>query len=62
MACLNQTTAIEKGVKSQSLRELTDAYHALQKPALLAGIAHTYLPKDEEGEQYPPESTKVQLT
>jgi len=29
--------------------------------ALLAGIARTYKPKDDEGEQLPSESTKVQL-
>src|SRR5262249_2064167 len=36
-------------------------HHALQKPALLAGISRTYRPKDEEGEQLPPEATKVQM-
>src|SRR5579885_537167 len=51
MARLNQIIAVEKGVKSQSF----------QKPALLSGIARTYRPKDEEGEQLPPESTRVQL-
>lgn len=61
MAKLNQIIAVEKGVKSQSFQELTEAHQALQKPALLAGIARTYRPKDEEGEQLPPESTKVQL-
>jgi hypothetical protein len=61
MAKLNQIIAVEKGVKSGSLRELTDAHHALQKPALLAGISRTYQPKDEEGEQLPPESTRVQV-
>ena len=61
MARLNQIIAIEKGTKSRSFQELTDAHHALQKPALLAGIARTYRPKDEEGEQFPPESTKVQV-
>nr|WP_206314482.1 hypothetical protein [Streptomyces coryli] len=35
--------------------------HGLQKPALLAGISRTYQPKDEEGEQLPPESTRVQV-
>ncbi len=58
---LNQVIAIEKGVKSRSLQELTEAHHTLQKPALLAGIARTYRPKDEEGEQLPPESTRVQV-
>jgi hypothetical protein len=58
---LNQVIAIEKGTKSRSLQELTDSHHNLQKPALLAGISRTYRPKDEEGEQFPPESTRVQL-
>lgn len=61
MPKLNQIIAIEKGVKSQSLRELTDAHKQLQKDSLLAGIARTYRPRDEEGEQYPPEATRVQL-
>src|SRR5215472_1153711 len=61
MAKLNQIIAVEKGVKSQSFQELTEAHQALQKPTLLAGIARTYRPKDEEGEQLPPESTRVQL-
>jgi hypothetical protein len=61
MARLNQIIAVEKGVKSRSFQELTEAHHVLQKPALLAGIARTYRPKDDEGEQLPPESTKVQI-
>ncbi|GLY87687.1 hypothetical protein [Actinoallomurus iriomotensis] len=61
MAKLNQIIAVEKGVKSGSLRDLTDAHHGLQKPALLAGISRVYQPKDEEGEQLPPESTRVQV-
>ncbi len=61
MARLNQIIAVEKGVKSRSYSELTEAHHTLQKSALLAGIARTYQPKDEDGEQYPPESTRVQL-
>ncbi len=61
MAKLNQIIAVEKGVKSKAYSELTEAHHALQKSALLAGIARTYQPKDEEGEQYPPESTRVQV-
>ena len=61
MAKLNQIIAVEKGVKNRSFTELTEAHHGLQKPALLAGISRTYQPKDEEGEQLPPESTRVQL-
>jgi hypothetical protein len=61
MARLNQIIAVEKGIKTRSHTELTEAHHALQKPALLAGIARTYRPRDEEGEQLPPEATRVQL-
>ena len=60
MPKLNQIIAIEKSVKSQTMRELTDSHQLLQKPAMLSGIARTYRPLDDEGEQYPPESTRVQ--
>jgi hypothetical protein len=58
---LNQIIALEKGVKSKSFQELTQAHHTVQKQALLSGISRVYQPKDEEGEQLPPESTKVQV-
>jgi len=61
VAKLNQIIAVEKGIKSKSFQDLTEAHHAVQKPALLSGISRTYQPKDEEGEQLPPESTKVQI-
>lgn len=61
MARLNQIVAVEKSIKSRTFQELTEAHHVLQKPALLAGIARTYRPIDEEGEQFPPESTRVQV-
>jgi hypothetical protein len=61
MPKLNQIIAVEKSVKSRSFQELTEAHHALQKPALLTGISRNYRPKDEEGEQLPPESTRVQV-
>jgi hypothetical protein len=61
MAKLNQIIAVEKGIKGQSLRDLTDAHQMLQKTAMLSGISRTYRPKDEEGEQLPPEATKVQI-
>ncbi len=51
MAKLNQITAVEKGIKSGTLRDLTDVHNSLQKPARLSGISRTYQPKDEEGEQ-----------
>ena len=61
MPRLNQIVAIEKSIKSRSFQELTEAHHALQKPTLLSGISRIYRPKDEEGEQLPPESTKTQI-
>lgn len=61
MPKLNQIIAIEKGTKSQAVRDLTDAHHTLQKPSLLMGISRTYRPVDDEGDQLPPESTRVQV-
>lgn len=58
---LNQIIAVEKGVKNDAANTLTQAYHALQKTAQLSGIARTYRPRDDEGEQLPPESTRVQI-
>jgi hypothetical protein len=61
MPKLNQIIAIEKGIKTQTLQELQEGQKSLQKAPLLSGISRTYRPKDEEGEQLPGESTKVQL-
>ena len=58
---LSQIIAIEKGVKSKSYAELTQAHHDVQKQPLLTGLSRTYQPKDEDGEQLPPESTRVQV-
>jgi hypothetical protein len=61
VAKLNQIIAVEKGVKAKSFADLTAAHHDVQKTALLAGLTRTYQPRDEEGEQLPPESTRVQV-
>lgn len=61
MTQLNQLVAVEKGVKAGAERALTAAYQAVQKPALLSGIARNYTPRDDEGDQLPPESTLVQM-
>ncbi|TMR09303.1 hypothetical protein ETD86_44165 [Nonomuraea turkmeniaca] len=61
MAKLNQILAVEKGVKASSQRSVTDAYHTIQKAPLLSGLSRTYQPIDDEGEQLPPESTRVQV-
>ncbi|SDG08604.1 hypothetical protein SAMN05421505_101355 [Sinosporangium album] len=58
---LNQILAVEKGVKSAAQRSIADIRQRLQKPALLSGISRTYQPVDDEGEQLPAESSRVQL-
>lgn len=58
---LNQIIAVENGTKSRTARDLTDAYHVLQKPTLMSGISRTYLPDQEDGENFPAENSKVQV-
>ena len=60
MTQLNQIVAIENGVEKTSEAELTEAYHLIQRDALFGGITRTYQPNDDEGDQLPPESVKVQ--
>jgi len=62
MAKLNQIIAVEKGIKSKSVQQLAETQRTLQKSSLFSGITRTYRPKDEDGEQLPPESNKVQMT
>lgn len=57
---LNQLLAIEKGVKQQAQKELTDLHRVSQKEELYEGLSRTYEPLDEEGERFPSESKIVQ--
>ena len=61
MGKLNQVLAVEKGVKSSANKRFTEIYHLIQKQPLLSGIARSYTPKDQDGDQLPSESTKVQV-
>jgi hypothetical protein len=61
MPKLNQIIAIQAGKKSRAKDSLTEAYHLLQKPDLLSGIARSYKPRDEGGEPQPPENKLVQV-
>jgi hypothetical protein len=61
VARLNQLIAAEKGVKASTARRVTDLYHLVQRQTPLSGIARTYTPKDDEGDQLPAESTQVQV-
>jgi hypothetical protein len=58
---LNQIIAIQASKKAHAKDSLTNAYHVLQKPDLLSGIARNYKPKDEGGEPQPPENKLVQV-
>ncbi len=62
MTKLNQLIAVRKGIQSKFERYETELHHMVQKPALLNGINKTYVPKDEEGDHLPSESTRVQLS
>lgn len=61
MPRLSQIIAAEGGVKSRTFAELTEAHHKVQKAQLLSGLSRVYQPKDEEGEQLPSESVRVQV-
>lgn len=62
MAKLNQILAIDKGVKSAIYSEFSEANKMVKKPELFTGFSKTYQPLAEDGEQFPPESKRVQLS
>ena len=59
---LCQIIAVEKGVKTKNHNGVTEAYQKMQKSALLSGISRTYKSKDDEGETFPSEQTKIQTS
>jgi hypothetical protein len=61
MTRLSQIIAVEKGAKADADRARAKAAEALQKAPQLSGISRTYQPRDEDGDQLPPESTNVQV-
>lgn len=62
MPKLNQVVAIEKGLKSQTESDITQAYHLIQKPEVFNGLTRAYTPKDEEGERLPSETQNILIT
>lgn len=62
MAKLNQIIAIEKGSKSNAYSVLSELNKILQKPELFNGFTKVYSKRDEDGEDLPSESRKVQKT
>ena len=61
MTKLSQIIAVEKGVKSDAARRVTDLHRDVQKQPLLSGISRSYQPRDDDGDRLPPESTRVQV-
>ena len=60
-AKLHQIIAVEKGVKSRVMKNVTAAYHALQKAhTLFSGMAKTYQKKEDEGVDLPSKTQLVQ--
>lgn len=57
---LNQIIALVAGKKTRIQKFLTGIHHGW-KEERLKGISRTYSPKDEEGEQLPPEVRSVQI-
>jgi hypothetical protein len=62
MPKLNQIIAVANSRKSEAQGNITQVYKMLQKEVLLEGISRTYQPKDEDGEVFPPENKRVQIT
>ncbi len=58
---LNQVIAVERTLKTSVEKDVTAAYHTLQKPALFEGMNRIYRPfVDDLSARLPPESKKVQ--
>lgn len=62
MAKLNQIIAIEKSVKSETTRRVTDLHRESQKAELMTGMSRTYVPRNDEDFVYPGETKNVQVT
>lgn len=58
---LNQVIAIEKGVKTRTQKEITEAYHKAQKPVLFNGFVKTYKPNVDGDETFPQEKKLVEV-
>lgn len=61
MTSLAQINALVDGEKTRSHKRLSELHHVYQRAAGLSGLIRTYAPHDDEGEQLPAESAKVQI-
>lgn len=61
MPKLHEIIAVTSGKKGDAEKAVTETYHLVQKPDLFDGLAKTYRPIDEGGENLPPESKHPQM-
>ena len=61
MSHLSQIVSIEKDVKEKAASSRAKAEGMFGKVGLYTGLSRSYTPKDEDGEQLPPEATSVQV-
>ncbi len=61
MSKLNQIIAIEKGIKSRVVSEVTELYKAAQKPGLFNGFSKRYRKINDADEDLPGEGQRVQF-
>ena len=61
MKRLNQVLAIEKGVRTESHKKITELHRLTASEQAVSGISRTYQPVDDGGEKLPPESVNVQV-
>ncbi len=57
---LHVVNALIRRRKSEAYETVTDAHRRMSKPDLVLGIRRSYQPKDDDGQQLPPESKLVQ--
>jgi len=62
MAKLHQILAIKNDKSKIAKSKITNAYQTSQKHGLFAGLHRVYQPLNDEGETFPQESTRAQVT
>ncbi len=60
-ATLSQIIAAETGVRSRTHAKVSQLHHDVQRTNLTNGLVRTYQPKDEDGQTFPPENSRVQV-
>lgn len=57
---LSQCLGLERKTRARVHREVTELYRAVRHPDYYTGFTRTYQPVDDDGDQLPPESKRVQ--